>query len=182
MINLRVAAAGTATFALLMIIWTKVAEKGYDKTAILLEEHNKKMADQQQQMKKLISEDMAGLGASGVDNAAEVPPNEFQEPFMRARQLRPLGTWMGVLKGDDKKMAFIKFEREKYWLWIKNPYGEDVKERGKYEYMFDSILFKPDGKPSYSLEYYMITKNGIQLAGYNYNYTLEREEDLEFDF
>ena len=182
MINLRVAAAGTLTFAILMVIWTKLAEKGYDKTAVMLEQQQKREAAHQEKFKKLVAEDMAGLGASGIESASEVPPNELEEPFMRSRQLRPLGTWMGVLQGDDRKMAFMKFDRDKYWLWIKNPNGEDIKERGSYEYMFDSIMFEPEGKSSYNLEYYMVSRDGIELAGYNYYYKLEREEDLKFDF
>ena len=185
MFNLRIATASTVTFVVLLLIWSKIAERGYDKVMPKIEEKQKRIAEIHQQFSNDIKQDMAGLGGC-VEDASSAPlhPSEgdFAPMTMPARQLRPLGTWMGVRGGEENNLVFMKFEKKKYWLWIKNPHGDDLKEKGEYEYLYDSIEFKPEGKSSYMLEYYMISKDGISLSSYNNYYKMEREKDIEFDF
>jgi|GEM_PF-2973582 len=185
MFNLRIAVASTVTFVVLMIVWTNFVDKGYDKIRPKLEEQQQRALDQQREFSKIIREDMAELGATPMGRMAnmnQLMSEEIPDQRMPARSRKPLGTWMGVRQGDRDMLAFAKFNKEDYWLWIKNPGGEDLKEKGEYDFEFDSIHFRPKGKSSYYMDYYMISRDGIQLSGYNYNYSFEKDESIKFDF
>jgi hypothetical protein len=185
MFNLRAAAASAVTFVVLLLITTKLAEQGYDEMIPEMEKRQQQEQQRQQEFSSLVKQDMAVMGG---DYQTQVGQQEYasnsgiSEIGMPSRQLRPLEPWMGVREGSGKSISFMKFEKKNYWLWIKNAGGEDIREKGKYEYLYDSIEFKPDGRSSYTLEYYMVSKNAIALSGYDYSYNLEREEDLKFDF
>jgi hypothetical protein len=185
MFNLRAAAASAVTFVVLLLITTKLAEQGYDEMIPEMEKRQQQEQQRQQEFSSLVKENMAALGGDDQESGGQqeyASNGGIPKIGMPARQLRPLGTWMGVCEGSGKKISFMKFEKKSYWLWIKNAGGEDIREKGKYEYLYDSIEFKPDGGSAYTLEYYMVSKNAITLSGYDYTYNLEREEDLKFDF
>jgi hypothetical protein len=182
MINLRVAAAATVTLTALLLIWIKLAEKGYETSASMLEKQNRNAAEQQDKFRHLARKDMGELGAQAVEQAEDMVPDELADPGMRARQLRPLGTWAGFREDDDRKPAFMKFDKENYWIIINDPAGGDTREKGDYEYLFDSINFKPEGLPEYRLSYFMVSRDGIRLAGYDFYYNLERDENIKLDF
>ena len=40
----------------------------------------------------------------------------------------------------------------------------------------------PIGKSSYYMDYYMISRDGIKLSGYNFHYSLKRDESVKLDF
>ena len=185
MFNLRIAAASMVTFILLLGVMSYVTDKGYDKVKPKIEEQKQKALQQQREFGKYIQQDLQGMGAPpSAYNGADIPPGsgEFPEMGTSVRQLRPIGTWMGLRQGDGGKMAVMKFDKKNYWLVIKNPGAGETTEKGKYEYQFDRILFKPATGQEYSLEYYMISNKAIQLTNYQLSYALEKADNLKIDF
>ena len=89
---------------------------------------------------------------------------------------------MGIRKGEGNKIAIMKFDKNRYWLMIKNPMGEDIKEKGKYDFQIVEIFFYPEGKKSYSMQYDMFSNDGFQLTTGYTSYKLQRTEDVELDF
>jgi hypothetical protein len=185
MIKLKIAAASTVTFVALLLVWSKISEKGYETIMPKLEQQQQQVLENREKFDELVREDMAGLGASPSEQMENTnqPASEGNPGVgMPSRQLKPLGTWTGVRNGGSDNLAYMKFDRENYSLWIKYPAGEDVKEKGEYEFEFDMIHFKPRGKSAYYMEYYMISKREIQLSGYNYYFTFEKDDNVAFDF
>ena len=185
MINLKVVAASTVTFVVLLLVWSKLSEKGYDTVKPESEEQQGQALEDRKELAKLVGEEMGSPGASPSDqteNMKQLVKEKFPNAGMPPRQLPPLGTWMGERKGESDNPAFMKFDRENYRLWIKNPDGDDIREKGEYEFKFDAIHFKPRGKSAYYMDYYMVSKRKIQLSGYNYHFSLEKDESIAFDF
>lgn len=182
MINLRVTLASTLTFALLLLLWIQLTQKGYENAAVLQEERNRKAAEQQEKSDSLAKKEMTDLEARAIENAKDIVPDELADPGMRARQRSPLGTWMGFREDDDKKAAFMKFDKENYWILIKNTSGDDIREHGKYEYNFDAINFMPEGEETYRLNYFMVSRDAIQLVGFDFYYNLKSGENEIIEF
>lgn len=182
MINLRVALASTLTFAVLLLLWIQLTQKGYENAAVLMQEKNRKAAEFQEKLDSLAKEDMADLGARAMENAADIVPDELADPGMRARQRRPLGTWMGYREDNDKKAAYMKFDKENYWILVDNPGGADIREHGKYEYDFNAINFTPEGEEPYRLNYFMVSREAIQLVGFDFHYNLKSAENEIIEF
>ncbi|UCE66658.1 MAG: hypothetical protein JSU85_01175 [Candidatus Zixiibacteriota bacterium] len=185
MINHRVAAALTVTFVLLLLIWGKLSEKGYDTVIPEWKQQQRQALENRKELDTLVREDMAAPGVSPSDqkeNMKQLVKEGFPNAGMPPRQLPPLGTWAGVRKGESDNPAFMKFDIENYRLWIRNPDGEDIREKGQYEFKFDVIHFKPRGKSAYYMDYYMVSKREIQLSGYNYHFNFEKDESIAFDF
>ena len=185
MFNLRIVAASMVTFVLLLGVMSYVTDRGYDKIIPGIEQQKQKALEQQQKFGKYIQQDLEDLGAPpSAFNSADIPPtaNEFPEMGQPVRQLRPIGTWMGLRQGDGSQMAVMKFDKKNYWLVIKNPGAGETTEKGKYEYEFDRIRFKPENGKEYWLEYYMISNKAIQLTNYQLSYALEKADNLKIDF
>lgn len=185
MINMRIAVVSMVTFVVLLGVISFVADNGYDKVIPKIEAQKQKAKEQQLVLNKYMRENLEDLGASLETNGEDI--NEFMQGEypdfqLSARQLRPIGTWMGIRKDDSNKIAIMKFDKRKYWLLIKDQAHGDFKEKGEYEYQITMIYFKPDNKPAYYMDYFMASKDGIQLYGNDFSYTFERDDNITLKF
>jgi hypothetical protein len=183
MLNPRIMIASTASFIMILAAMNYVTNRNYHKMMPKLEEE--KEARQQELFARYIQKDLENLGDSpGEYGETLIPPvgDEYPETETYSRQSRPLGTWMGVRKGDETNIAVMRFDRMQYWLMIKDPVDGEITEKGKYDFQFGSIRLKPqDGEP-YLLDYYIISRKGMQLYGYDYSFNFEKAENIELEF
>lgn len=185
MINPKVAAALAVTILALLLAWNGLFKRAYDNTVPPMEGQSRNAEQYGRDSGRQVGDEMEDIGAIAAelpDNPKNQPDDKLPATGMPPRQHRPLGLWEGVCERDGASPALMKFDDEYYWLRIKKPGGADIVEKGKYEYRFNSILFRPEGKSSYYLDYFMVSKNGIRLSGYNCSYNLERQENISLDF
>ena len=183
--NIRIVVASMITFILFLGVMSFVTDRGYDKIMPIIEEQKQKALEQQKLLSELTQKNLEDLGISPsvyLDNMESRLKEEFPDYQSSIRPLRPIGTWIGVRKGKGNQIAVIKFEKSKYWLMIKDSVNGDIKEKGKYEYYFDQINFKPKDKSDYILDYLMVSHNGFQLFGDQLSYTFEKTDNIKIDF
>ena len=185
MLNPRILIASMASFIMILAAMNYVTNRNYDKMMPKLEEQKQKAAEQQEVFARYIQKDLENLGDSPGDyGVALIPPvpGEYPEMETYSRQSRPLGTWMGVRKGDETNIAVMRFDRIQYWLMIKDPIRGEITEKGKYDFQFDSIRLKPEDGEPYLLDYYMVSREGMQLYGYDYSFNFEKADNIDLNF
>jgi hypothetical protein len=185
MLNPRILIASAASFILILATFNYVTNTGYDKVMPKLEERKQKVIERQKLFSEYIQEDLEDIGASTRDyETASVPQVTSDYPGAERGSIarRPVGTWMGVKRGDEANMAVMRFDKQQYWLLIKDPMAGEITEKGRYDFQFDSIRFKPEDGEPYLMNYYMISGKGIQLYGYDYSFNFEKAENISLDF
>lgn len=185
MLNPRILIASAASFILILAATNYVTNTGYDKVMPKLEEQKQMIIERQKLFSGYIQEDLEDIGASTRDyETASVPQVTGESPGIERAPMprRPVGTWMGVRRGDEANMAVMRFDKRQYWLMIKDPIAGEITEKGKYDFQFDSIRLKPEDGEPYLLNYYMISGKGIQLYGYDYSFNFEKADNIDLDF
>jgi len=187
MFNPRIMVAGAVAFIIILICMSWVTDKGLDKAMPMMEKQKQKAEQLHAQQQKMIQENLAGMGATQelINSAANTPPSDMEmnggvitSPTPR----RPVGTWTGIVQGDQTKMAFMKFDKKHYWLMVKGAPGQDYTEKGDYSFEFDHLMFEPENGEQYSMEYFMPTLKSIELYKYGSSYTFSKTDDLDLDF
>ncbi len=184
MLNPRILIASVASSILILAATNYVTDRSYDKMMPNLEEQRQKVIERQKLFAGHMRKNLEDLGLSPEDFDATHPPVPGQYPEMEKTpiQYRPVGTWMGVRKGDVANMAVMKFDKRHYWLMIKDPIAGEITEKGKYDFHFESIRFKPENGEPYLMDYYMVSRKGIQLYGYDYSFNFEKADNIDLDF
>jgi hypothetical protein len=185
MFNPRILIASAASFILILAAVNYVTNTGYDKIMPKLEEQKQKIIERQKHFSGYIQEDLEDIGASTRDyETASLPqvPGEYPEVERAPMPRRPVGTWMGVRRGDEAYMAVMRFDKRRYWLMIKDPVAGEITEKGKYDFHFDSIRLNPEDGEPYLLDYYIVSGKGIQLYGYDYSFNFEKVDNIDLDF
>lgn len=184
MLNPRILIASAASFILIFAATNYVTDRSYDKSMPKLEEQRQKIIERQKLFAGYMRKNLEDLGASPEDFEATLPPVPGQYPEMEKIpiQYRPVGTWMGVRKGDEANMAVMRFDKRHYWLLIKDPIAGEITEKGKYDFHFECIRFKPEDGEPYLMDYYMVSRKGIQLYGYDYSFNFKKADNIDLDF
>jgi len=185
MINIRIVLASMVTFVLLLGAMSYVTDKGYDKIMPKVEEQKQRALEQQKALNDMMQKGLNDMGVASESFNGEINDmikQEYPDYKQGVRSLRPIGTWMGIRKGEGNKIAIMKFDKNRYWLMVKDPMGEDIKEKGKYDFQIVEILFYPNGQKSYNMQYDMFSNDGFQLSTGYTSYKLQRTEDVELDF
>ncbi len=183
--KIRTVVASMISFVILLLMLSFAANRGDEKIRPKLEATQNRIAEQSDLYKKLIARDMEDLGATADQNGGSI--NEMLETVLGGSGMqsiirRPVGTWMGVRKSGSSKIAFIKFEKDEYWLKTKDDNNREVIEHGSYQYGVVDLYFQPDDGKPYGMQYEMISPNYIQLFGGEISYHMEKTEDIGFNF
>jgi hypothetical protein len=163
-----------------------VTDKGYDKIMPRLQEQQEQAVEAQRQHSELIRKGLEEMGASpeAIEAALTPPtPEEMTEysttgPSPR----RPIGTWIGVKKGDETNTAIMRFEKNRYWLTLENTSEGAISEKGRYIFEIDAVRFMPENGEEYTMEYYMVSTKGIQFFDGRNSFDLDKTEQVEIDF
>ncbi len=186
MMNPRILVA--VVIALLIIIGSMswVTNKGIEKALPILEEQKQKANEIQQQQAEYIRQSLEDMGASEeVIKSALAPPSreELSEYITTSPTPRkPVGKWVGIRKSDQTNMAFMKFDKNKYWMIVKGGPNGDYKEKGRYDFEFDMLQFTPENGESYAMEYFMATLKNIEFYSNDVSFTFEKTKDIDIDF
>lgn len=163
-----------------------VTNRGIEKALPALEEQKQKAKKIQFEQAEYIRQSLEDMGASEeVIRSALVPPTreELSEYIIKSPSPRkPIGTWAGIRKGDRTNMAFMKFDRNKYWMIVKGGPNGDYKEKGRYEFEFDMLRFIPENGESYAMEYFMATLKNIEFYSGDISFTFEKTNEIDIDF
>ncbi len=181
---MRIVLSSLLTFAILMFAWTYVTDKGYEKVKPKIEEQQRLIEEKQQQAKQLMKQEIQDLGGDpdlydqidGMDIPEEYKIKPSQRP------LRPEGTYMGVLKGAETKIAMAKFDKDRYWIMIKDHVTGDTKEKGKYDFQFTEMYFQPNGERDYFAGYEQMSPESFRLVVGAGTFFFERTDDVRLDF
>lgn len=185
MTNPRIFVAVVIAMVIIIGSMSWVTNIGIEKAMPALEEQKQKAKEIQNQQAEYIRQSLEDMGASEkIIRSALLPPSkeELSEYIIKSPSPRkPVGTWTGVKKSDKTNMAFMKFDRDNYWLMIKGT-GGDYTEKGSYEFEFDRLYFTPNDGESYGLDYFMSTLKNIEFYGGGYSFTLEKTKNIKVDF
>lgn len=186
MTNPRIFVAVVIAMVIFIGSMSWVTNRGIEKALPALEEQKQKAREKQQQQAEYIRQSLEDMGASEeVIQSALVPPSpeELSEYIIKSPSPRkPVGTWVGVRKGDRTNMAFMKFDRNNYWMIVKGGPNGDYNEKGRYEFEFDRLYFTPYDGESYGLEYFMATLKNIELYSGDISFIFEKTKDIDIDF
>lgn len=168
--------------ALMMMAWSYIADKGYDKIKPAIEKKQKQLKADNQKFKERLKENIQDLGGdpSMLDNMKLSDLPEIIKPG--ARPMRPIGTWMGTCKGEGTRVAMAKFDKSKYWLLLKDPVLGDITEKGKYEFLYDSIEFKPKGKSQYRADFDQVSSRSITIHIASATLMMEKTDNIKLNF
>lgn len=183
--KIRTVAASMISFVILLLMLSFAANRGDVKIRPKLEATQNRISEQSDFLKNLIARDMAKLGVSSGQNGGSI--NEMLKTVLGGSSMqsiirRPVGTWMGLRKSGSSKIAFIKFDKDEYWIKTKDDNNRAVLEHGSYQYGVVELYFQPDDAKPYGMQYEMISPDYIQLFGGEISYHMEKTEDIRFNF
>ncbi len=182
--NMRIVLSSLVTFALLMFAWTYVTDKGYEKVKPKIEQQKKFIFERQEQVSKLMQEDTPELGTDEdiyKQVMKMVAPEEY-EPKASQNPIRPNGTYLGVLKGANTKIAMAKFTNNRYWIMINDNIEGDITEKGKYDFQITDIYFQPNGERDYFAEYEQLSPTSFRIFVGAGQYLFEKTDNVKLDF
>ncbi len=186
MTNPRILVAVVIAMVIIIGSMSWVTNRGIEKALPVLEKQKQKAKEMQQEQAEYIRQSLEDMGASEeVIRSALVPPTreELSEYITKSPSPRkPIGTWAGIRKSDRTNLAFMKFDRNKYWMIVKGGPNGDYKEKGRYEFEFDRLYLTPDDGESYGLEYFMATLKNIELYSGDISFTFEKTKEIDIDF
>lgn len=173
------------SFVILLLIVSYAINRGEEKVRPKFEATQNRIAEQADLLKNLIARDLEDMGVRPDRQEGSI--TEMLEEMMSGTGLqsmisRPIGTWIGVRKSGSSRYAFIKFEKDEYWLKTKDDSNRDLLEKGDYKYGIVEIVFYPENKESYTMQYERVSPDYIQLFGDEISYNLEKSEDIGFNF
>lgn len=183
--QIRTVAGSLVSFVILLLIMSYAMNRGAEEVSPRLQASQNRAEAQNKLLKSLVAQDLSDLGVDpgllGGD-LSDILEQGLAGINLQAVIARPVGTWMGVRKSGTSNSAYIKFEKERYWIKTKDENNRNISEKGRYEYSVVEIIFYPENKTSYRMQYEMISPEYIQLFGPEISYNLERTEEIGFAF
>ncbi|MBU0984909.1 MAG: hypothetical protein KKA42_13635 [candidate division Zixibacteria bacterium] len=177
--HIRVLLASMLSLFLLLGIMSWMADESYDRAAPRLQEQQERVEERQRAFDELARRDIEEMGGTAATDSPTAEAMAGMQSFVSP--IRPVGTWVGVCRTDIKRIAIMKFDRDRYALVVRGGGTREETERGRYEFAYDHIAFDPDEGDGYKLDYLMTTRDCVELSGYSRFLRLERTEAVDIN-
>ncbi len=176
--NVRMILASMLSLFLLLGMMSWMADESYERAMPKVKERLAKAKARRSQFAELSQEEIDHLSGTLTPNDSSANPLVDRMWFESPR--RPIGTWIGVCQTDERRIAIMKFDSERYALVVKSG-GNESTERGRYDFAYDYIAFEPDDGQAYNLDYLVPARDCVEMSGSSRSLRLERTDAVDIN-